>query len=792
MGPQLDSFLGADDLGAIGADPMVAPQPQVNAPSVNPLDSIVRGIASRVPSASAAPLNTDLQGELDKTRAAMQPGESQSQSGSVANQAVNFNTLDKLETGKGATRLDKKNLSDERRRLGQAGAENQNLAPGYSAEEQAATQGAQAQVNLAADKAGNPDVAKGAINDAAQQAGLAGVTTTGAAQMAAAQASVLAKEQTEAAKAVMKADAARAQYTESLARIKSVEPNRLVSNQPLAYGLQNMVSTMMMISGKPGMMAAGNSLQSNMFESMQRDVDAQLANIQKDEKVSDGFKQAYDMVVSDNDTQAQARDKMYGAYLSSMEGYVEAQLGTHDTEGINAQLQQTLAGIKLERATVENKNYDNALKLASDDAQRNTQVHMNAVNASVEQSKIAEAKATRLAAGKAAEKARTDQLANEGVYLTTPSGGNVYAGQIKGVNDSEKAKNHEKVLETMSTSSTVTGLLTKIEDLNNKIANKDAAGLAAMGFENTASARDALMQQVNTLNTVAGTTMARALGMAPISDFDVTSMEQAVGTETFKNHVAGWITGEGGGSAKSTAEVISYVTKNANNELKSYVRPGTAEEINANAGVYGADSMYDIDGKGNKVPAYGARLAAGTETYGQYAPDAFPAEGKRANAELNPPAPTAVDEIRKQGDEYKPGGEKFDRQDAAEAPPYFLNFAEDMKKSGRGFHRGNNDDQQDYLAADSAVLGEYSLEGAAKNPDRKVGAVYVPNYADDVAKAALLLNEAKESGDADTEASATDLLTTWAKAADDRSDLASWALKNPDQFTRKNLNLYSQ
>lgn len=534
--PGLPVYPGFDDLAALSAsDPMLAVQAN---PATDAAAEYARALAADEPIGNVG-------GDLGLP-VPQPPIAGQSQSSSVEQEALNQQTLADLQTGTRAKGYKGDVARAKAGRIAEADALNANAAGAFNAQEDAARQGADAQLAALADKRGDADQAKTAVNQASEALGLAPVTTTGAAQQAIAQASVVAKEQEEAAKAQLRAEGARARYTEALNRVKStvINPNRLVANQPLAFGLQNAVAAIAAISGKPGMTNFANMLQDGMLKAMQRDVDAQASMLEKNKAVAAGFKNVYDMVVDENDSQAQARSKMYGAYLASMEGYIESQMGQHDSEVIQAQLGQTLAGIKTARTEVENKNYTDALDRGLKDAQLITSKYATDTQAAMTRLQVSEARAKRVqeAKDKALERADKQRSALAETTIISPFAsdqGNV-AGIAKEEFKGDIAKTSAAVEKTLALSSDLRELAIKIEEAGNA---GDVTAVAALGSE--------FSRRFN----VAKNELAFALAQArQPGDPKVSDADRSAAAESISANPRDWILGAGAGGAMDQVE----------------------------------------------------------------------------------------------------------------------------------------------------------------------------------------------------------------------------------------------
>jgi len=762
--PALPGYPAFDDLAALaGADPMLTPAPN---PAAEAAAAYAQELASDAPIEVAPPVPTLPQPLVP----GLAPGGSlgQSQSQSVGTTALNQKTLEELQTGTRAKGWRGDIARAKAGRIAEAGALNANLDPAFQAREEAEQGLAAAKIAEAQDKAGDPNAAAAAANQAADQLGLAGVSTTGAAQRAIAQSSIIAKEQEEAVKAQLKAEGARAQYTEALNRVKSsvINPNRLVANQPLAFGLQNAVAAIAAISGKPGMTNFANMLNQGMLSAMSRDVDAQMAKLQQNQSVAAGFKQIYDMVVDENDTQAQARNKMYGAYLASMEGYIESQMGQHDSETINAQLGMTRAEIQAQRVAVENKNYTDALERAADDAKLITQKYGIDTQAAMTKAQIAESKAAREAAAKAkaAEDAKAAAQQAAGVAIISPIT-NEHQGQVKYADPKKAQDIATDINEKQGKAAVVLRSLDRVEQLNRGLTTGQLVGKDAVG------ARDAIVKELDTIKQLTASDMANIAGLKPLSDTDLKQMREAIGTESLKDNMFSSILGSDSSGMGSTEAVRDYMVRNMDNAFKVHLRQASPEEAGGVAQYYGSNVLYKggapvnvpiptstpgqfVNAPQNPAPGF----APYGPDYTEYTPQVSPGDTAMAEGHKNPPAKTVVDETLKTVAEYKPQDETLTATSKSDAPPFMAAFAKDMEKSGRG-------------KTDQGANWESDLVGAEY--------LNVPHFADDVGKLANIAFFGDSPSDRED---ARAVLSDLASRTDDIGDLAEWAIKNPDRF----------
>jgi hypothetical protein len=183
---------------------------------------------------------------------------------------------------------------------------------------------------------------------------------------------------------------------------------------------------------------AAKGIQTSGMESInsaiKNNINAQLDNMRRKLDVAQGFKQLWEMQRSQSATDAEARARMNGFYLSALSNQVEGQLGQYDSQLALVKAQAAKAAIQQEQV----KN-DLLVQKHIDDAanQRATnRVHMYASELSASSAKYtadAHVKAAEIAAGKN----QVSPLANV-IVDTSASGGNVIKRRLlPGIEDKE-------------------------------------------------------------------------------------------------------------------------------------------------------------------------------------------------------------------------------------------------------------------------------------------------------------------------------------------------------------------
>lgn len=234
-------------------------------------------------------------------------------------------------------------------------------------EEQAMNASEAAKVASDAAKQGDTAAAGAALTEAGKALGVEPIKTTGFAARAMVQGALAAKEQEAAAKDLAMVAAKRADYETQLAKVGAmqIDPNQLVGSNPLAYGIQNMVASIAAISGKPGMQNFATMLNDGLMKAIDRDVDAQISNLKNQQEVTAGFKTVYDMVTNESQSHQEQRDRVYGAYLSAVDSYLQSAQMAADTKVTQAAFGQARAQLHSNLAENLNKLDEMGLKEAT-------------------------------------------------------------------------------------------------------------------------------------------------------------------------------------------------------------------------------------------------------------------------------------------------------------------------------------------------------------------------------------------------------------------------------------------
>lgn len=590
----------------------------------------------------------------------------------------------------------------------------------------------------------------------------------------------------------MKADMAqsRANFEGALARQEAmqIDPHRLFRNSAIQWS--GAIAAVSAVSNKPGNQALANTLMGTINNAVRNDIDGQIANLNNQKSVTDGFAQAWRMAAADSLTETEARHKIGAMYLGTIESHINALAMKEQSKVIRASYMKMAAQVNAEKVKLASDAYTERAKIHEQRLGTISQDWRTAASLNVERAKIAlgqrelDQKALEHQdAQKALKKADEDKAAAkkaaiqaDATFSTSKDGGNRYLGQISGVNDTEKAKNKAIVNQIQADSSTAAENLSRIMDLNRQIREANGKGLAQSVI---VGMQDELRQQLQTLKNVTAPVLASSLHMTPISDTDITKMEKAIGTDKAQELLANALGIADYSSEKATAQVIDLISRRADDTIRNYVVPaGNQEEIDAVREKFGDATMFEKGGAFVPIPKVGkdgglylettaipvadeegnaTKKAIGFEAMGditKYQPNSMPGRKEEANATLNPKQQTVVDRLRKGASEYTPGKDaKLQPKESTLGA--WREYANSMDKSGSSFEDGTK------------FLGRYGDKGESYN---------VPPWADEVTELGFIAWN--PDVDPDLKAVAVDVLTAMKTAKNDQSDYAEWVLDN--------------
>jgi hypothetical protein len=316
----------------------------------------------------------------------------------------------------------------------------------------------QAEEKAAVDTGINAKLAEGHLES--QKASIA---AEGKLKIAAANQDFMAKERAANENAAAEAQSNFANYKAALMdyAASGINPSQLWDNAGTA-GQFGIVATAFMHD-----FLAAKGVQTSGMESInkaiQNNINAQLDNMRRKMDVAQGFKQLWEMQRSQSATDAEARARMNGFYLSALSNQIEGTLGQYDSQLALVKAQSAKAAIQQEQV----KN-DLLVQKHIDDAanQRATnRVHMYAAELSASSAKYtadAHIKAAQIAAN-----AKNQVSPLQGVIFdTSKSGQNIATRRfLPDVKPEEMSKMREQTAKTLNT----VGNIEKLIDLQDQI-----------------------------------------------------------------------------------------------------------------------------------------------------------------------------------------------------------------------------------------------------------------------------------------------------------------------------------
>jgi hypothetical protein len=315
----------------------------------------------------------------------------------------------------------------------------------------------QAEEKAAVDTGINAKLAEGHLES--QKASIA---AEGKLKIAAANQDFMAKERAANENAAAEAQSNFANYKAALMdyAASGINPSQLWDNAGTA-GQFGIVATAFMHD-----FLAAKGVQTSGMESInkaiQNNINAQLDNMRRKMDVAQGFKQLWEMQRSQSATDAEARARMNGFYLSALSNQIEGTLGQYDSQLALVKAQSAKAAIQQEQV----KN-DLLVQKHIDDAanQRATnRVHMYAAELSASSAKYTADAHIKAAEITANAKNKVSPL--DGVIVdTSTSGGNVVKRRLlPGIEDKE-GKTRSEAANVFTT----VGNIQKLIDLQDQI-----------------------------------------------------------------------------------------------------------------------------------------------------------------------------------------------------------------------------------------------------------------------------------------------------------------------------------
>lgn len=260
------------------------------------------------------------------------------------------------------------------------------------------------------------------------------------------------KETDENAKSQARVQAALGQHLVALAEYESdsVNPSEMWDNMGSGAKFGNLVSVF--ISGFLGAKGIDTSIMKTLNEAIDRNIEAQLQNINKKGKVADKFQQVWQMTREQSQSDAEAREKMRTFLSADFKNAAAGKLAAFGTDISTAKASALVAEAEKEKAiTLErlrNTRNGTELSISGQEIQRYGQE----LQASMEAARIAESRAQRLATSKseqakAAQEAQ-DKLDSDVIVDSTPGGENRAWKVRPGTPDKDKAELKNKAANT--------------------------------------------------------------------------------------------------------------------------------------------------------------------------------------------------------------------------------------------------------------------------------------------------------------------------------------------------------
>lgn len=220
-------------------------------------------------------------------------------------------------------------------------------------------------------------------------------------------------------------DAAKAQYATALQAIPSLNPNQLWETAGAAgqYGM----AVSAFVHDFLGAKGIKTSAMDTINGAIQRNIQSQLAAIDKGKAVASGFKDLWQMQREQSASDQEAMARMHGIMLKSVQAGIDAQMGKYDSrlalaksQEARAQLEQQIA----DKALIVQQHID---RTQNDAAQRLIAINGQELQASIASQQIAESRATRMAAANA----KNAPFQGAVVYDNSKSGGGAAKFRVK-------------------------------------------------------------------------------------------------------------------------------------------------------------------------------------------------------------------------------------------------------------------------------------------------------------------------------------------------------------------------
>lgn len=586
----MDAFLAQQDLGSVGepvgeagvADPGEAYRRAVmeEAGLIGP--NLMGNAASAVGQAQAGQ-----QAQAAPGQAPMAPGQSQRQGygASVERQGYNSAAAERIAQGPAA-----KGLAAQRKAIDKQFVDTVNrgaaeIDNSVNNQIYGAQQALEAQAQALETRAGDVAAAQKSARDTVRTTfgveipeGLTGeafAAAVGQAQTAFTQSAIQS----------MEADLgkARANMEAQLQVVKGmrVDPHRLARKGEFQWA--NAIAGIAAVSGKPGNMALANQLTNTFKDAAARDIEAQIANIQNQQNVSDGFMQVWNAVARDSSTIFEAKQKMMAGVAATVGSYLEGEAMKAQSEVERARIFSIAAEIEKWGVEAKQKWEVEANQIRTQRLGQELSHAASMAQVAVQRDRLAfdreQAQAQAQAQARAQQEQRQLQAANS-VALNPFRG---VQGMWKGETDAARDKNAREGNEKIAAATTLLQTLEKIERLQS-VRGVDDAAYQALGGDTELNAR------LRVLTNMAASETVKVAELSPVSDLDYAVQSVAAGTEGAMTELLNAYYGADAG-IKAVAEAAQLIDARLTNSLAQHTRPLIGNEARDVASVYGENVL---------------------------------------------------------------------------------------------------------------------------------------------------------------------------------------------------------
>lgn len=372
---------------------------------------------------------------------------------------------------------------------------------------------------------------------------------------------------------------ARANMEAQLQVVKGmrVDPHRLARKGEFQWA--NAIAGIAAVSGKPGNMALANQLTNTFKDAAARDIEAQIANIQNQQNVSDGFMQVWNAVARDSSTIFEAKQKMMAGVAATVGSYLEGEAMKAQSEVERARIFSIAAEIEKWGVEAKQKWEAEANQIRTQRLGQELQHAASMAQVAVQRDRLAFDREQARAQAQAQAEQRRLQAANS-VALNPFRG---VQGMWKGETEAARDKNAREGNEKIAAATTLLQTLEKIERLQS-VRGVDDAAYQALGGDTELNAR------LRVLTNMAASETVKVAGLSPVSDLDYAVQSVAAGTEGAMTELLNAFYGADAG-IKAVAEAAQLIDTRLTNSLAQHTRPLIGNEARDVASVYGENVL---------------------------------------------------------------------------------------------------------------------------------------------------------------------------------------------------------